>query len=301
MNKQRLIPGTDLAISPLSLGTSTFGDLFGDVHDNASKIICAALDLGINYFDTAPFYGSGLAEERLGNALQGLPRSDYILSTKVGRYGLKDFDFSAARVVRSIDESLYLLNTDYLDIVFCHDVEFADASQIRQETLPALRQVQKEGKIRYVGISGLPLKTLHAISEQGVVDFVLSYGQWTLLNQELGKWLTTFRAQNIGLINAAPLAMGLLTRRGPPEWHPATQEIKNLCQDVGRQLQCSSIDLARVALQFSLSAKGPDLTLASARSVAQIEQWARWLADPLPQESLTEATKLLEPILGTLW
>src|SRR6185436_14798257 len=118
--------------------------------EEALASVRVALDCGMNFIDTSPFYGRGMSEVLLGVALKGVPRESYLLGTKLGRYDLAHFDFSAKRVAESVDVSLHRLGTDHLDIVLCHDIEFVPMQQIVEETLPALRQIQQTGKVRYL-------------------------------------------------------------------------------------------------------------------------------------------------------
>src|SRR6476661_7130072 len=152
--KHRPLGRTGLNVSWLSFGASSLGQEFRPVDlGEALKSVRVALDLGMNFIDTSPFYGRGMSEVLLGVALKGVPRESYTLCTKLGRYDLAHFDFSAKRVAESIDVSLHRTGTDHLDIILCHDIEFVDMHQIVNETLPALRRIQQRGKVKYVGIS----------------------------------------------------------------------------------------------------------------------------------------------------
>src|SRR5437868_637099 len=149
---------TGLELSWLSFGASSLGQEFRPVDVNeALRAARVALDLGMNFIDTSPYYGRGLSECLLGIALRDVPRDRYYLGTKLGRYAPAHFDFSARRVVESVDVSLQRLGVEYLDIILCHDIEFAPLSGIIEETLPALRRVQQQGKVRFVGVSGYPM------------------------------------------------------------------------------------------------------------------------------------------------
>lgn len=132
--------------------------------DEAIQTIQSAIKSGINYIDTAPYYGQGRSEKILGKALKGVPRETYYIATKVARYGLNiedQFDFSAKRTMESIDTSLNYLGLDFIDIIQIHDVEFAENLDIViNETLPALEEARKEGKTRFIGITGYPLNVL---------------------------------------------------------------------------------------------------------------------------------------------
>src|ERR1700744_4364660 len=143
----RRLGKTDLDLPILSFGASSLGQEFRSVKlDEALDSVRVALDCGLNFIDTSPFYGRGMSEVLLGIALEGVPRESYTLCTKLGRYDLAHFDFSARRVAESVDVSLQRLRTGHLDIVLCHDIEFVPLRQIVDETLPALRKVQQTGK-----------------------------------------------------------------------------------------------------------------------------------------------------------
>src|SRR5712671_4575276 len=174
----RQLGKTGLQLPILSFGASSLGQEFRSVKlDEALESVRVALDLGMNFIDTSPFYGRGMSEVLLGVALRDVPRDSYILGTKLGRYDLAHFDFSTKRVAESVDVSLHRLGTDHLDIVLCHDIEFVEMQQIVDETLPALRQVQKSGKVRFIGFSGYPMKIFKFICDQTDVDCALSYNQ----------------------------------------------------------------------------------------------------------------------------
>src|SRR5437773_928678 len=179
---------TGLQLPILGFGASSLGQEFRKVNlDEALRSVRAALDCGMTFIDTSPFYGRGMSEVLLGIALRDVPRDRYTLCTKLGRYDLAHFDFSARRVAESVDVSLHRLGTDHLDIVLCHDIEFVPMQQIVDETIPALRKAQQAGKVRYIGISGYPMKIFRFILDQTDVDCVLSYNQYTLQNQRFAE------------------------------------------------------------------------------------------------------------------
>src|SRR5205085_10148446 len=155
----RLLGKTGLQLPILSFGASSLAQEFRSVTlDEALKSVRVALDCGLNFIDTSPFYGRGMSEVLLGVALKGVPRDSYTLCTKLGRYDLAHFDFSARRVAESVDVSLHRLGSDHVDIMLCHDIEFVPMQQIVDETLPALRKIQQQGKARFIGFSGYPMK-----------------------------------------------------------------------------------------------------------------------------------------------
>src|SRR5436305_6173515 len=149
--KFRPLGRTGLRLPWLSFGASSLGQEFRTVDlGEAIRSVRVALDLGMNFIDTSPYYGRGMSECLLGVALRGVPRDSYLLGTKLGRYAPAHFDFSARRVVESVDVSLERMGVDHLDIVLCHDIEFVDMQQVIDETLPALRKLQRHGKVRFV-------------------------------------------------------------------------------------------------------------------------------------------------------
>ncbi|KAG6514726.1 hypothetical protein ZIOFF_025096 [Zingiber officinale] len=231
--ERRELGNTGFKLSCVGFGASPLGKVFGDVsHEDALAAVRLALQSGINFFDTSPFYGGTLSETVLGNCLSELqvPREEFIVSTKCGRY--KDgFDFSAQRVTRSIDESLARLKLDYVDILHCHDIEFGSLDQIVNETIPALQKIKESGKARFIGITGLPLGIFTYVLDRvppGSVDVVLSYCHYGINDSTLVDLLPYLKSKGVGVITASPLAMGLLTDVGPPEWHPAPSELKAL-------------------------------------------------------------------------
>src|SRR5947209_15153305 len=136
--ERRPLGKTGLTLPVLSFGASSLGQEFRPVDVNeALRAVHVALDCGMNFIDTSPYYGRGMSEVLLGVALRGVPRDRYLLGTKLGRYDANHFDFSARRVVESVDVSLHRMGVEYLDIILCHDIEFVDMSKIVQETLPA--------------------------------------------------------------------------------------------------------------------------------------------------------------------
>ena len=216
--KTRRLGKTDLQLPILSFGASSLGAEFRSVTlEETVQSVRVALECGLNFIDTSPFYGRGMSEVLLGVALKGVPRADYLMCTKLGRYDLTHFDFSARRVAESIDVSLHRIGCGHLDIVLCHDIEFVPMQQIVDETIPALRKAQQAGKIRHFGISGYPQKIFKFICDQTDVDCVLSYNQYTLQNtrfaEEAVPWL---KARGIGAMNAGPFSARLLTNAPLP-------------------------------------------------------------------------------------
>src|SRR6187455_2488360 len=248
----RRLGRTDLELPILSFGASSLGQEFRNVTlDEALTSVRVALDCGMNFIDTSPFYGRGMSEVLLGVALRGAPRESYLLGTKLGRYDAAHFDFSARRVVESVDISLHRMGVSHLDIILCHDIEFVEMSQVVEEPLPALRRLQKQGKVRSVGISGYPMNIFRYVLERAELDVVLSYNHYTLQNTMLADLVPYLRSKDVGIMNAAPFSARLLTNLPLPPWHKATPQVREICRAAADHCQKRGVDIAQLALQFS--------------------------------------------------
>ena len=293
---------TELDVSILGYGASPLGGVFGDVAEgDAVRAVHAAIDLGINLFDVAPYYGITRAETALGQALRGIPRDRYVLATKVGRYGAAEFDFSAARVLRSIDESLKRLQVEVVDIITCHDIEFVPIEQVIGEAIPALHRAREQGKIRFIGVSGLPLKVYHTVLDRTSLDTILSYCHHTLNDNALADHLPYLEQKQVGIINASPFAMGLLTGRGLPDWHPAPEPIREACRRAAEHCRSRGAELPHLALQYAVSDPGIATTLVGMRSEQEVRQNVGWLGRPLDPTLLGEVLAILAPIHNQTW
>jgi L-galactose dehydrogenase len=298
----RALGMTGLNLSVLGFGASPFGGAFGTVSEHdATHAVKSAIDLGVNYFDVAPYYGLTRAEYVLGQALRTVPRDHYYLSTKVGRYGNDVFDFSAPRVTKSVDESLTRLGLDHIDLIICHDIEFGSLKQIIQETIPALRRMQEAGKVGFVGISALPLKMFKEVSLQTEIDFILSYCHYCLNDTSLADLAPLLTAKGIGIISASPLSMGLLTEGGAPDWHPASTQLRDACAEAAQYCRRKGIDISQIALQFSLAQTFFSSTLIGILSAEQIIANVQQMAQPLNHELLGEVMDILQPVHNQTW
>jgi aryl-alcohol dehydrogenase-like predicted oxidoreductase len=250
----------------------------------------------MNFIDTSPFYGRGMSEVLLGVALRGVPRDSYVLGTKLGRYAGQHFDFSARRVAESVDVSLERMGTDHLDICLCHDVEFVDMSQIVQETLPALRKAQQQGKVRFVGISGYPMKIFRYVLDRAPLDVILSYNHYTIQNTMLAELVPYLKDKGVGIMNAAPFSARLLTNAPLPKWHKATPLVREVAARVGEHCRAKGSDIAKLALQFSI--RHPDMTtcIVGSANPNNVSNWAKWAAEPVDEQLLKEVQEILKPI-----
>jgi L-galactose dehydrogenase len=295
--KFRPLGRTGLQLSWLSFGASSLGQEFRSVDVNeALRSVRVALDLGMNFIDTSPFYGRGMSECLLGVALRDVPRDRYLLGTKLGRYDRAHFDFSARRVVESVDVSLHRMGVEYLDVILCHDIEFVDMAQIVEETLPAVRQLQQQGKVRFVGISGYPMNVFRYVLDRAELDVVLSYNHYTLQNTMLADLVPYLKGKGVGIMNAAPFSARLLTNAPLPAWHKATPEVRAICRRAAEHCAAGGIDVAQLALQYSLA--HPDLAtcIVGSANPENVRKWVEWADQPTDEQLLREVLDILRPI-----
>lgn len=296
----RTLGRTGLQVPVLSFGASSLGGAFRATDDGeAIRTVHVALDHGMNFIDVSPYYGATKAETVLGRALKGIPRDRYVLATKVGQYGAGEFDFSARRVTDSLDESCARLGVDYIDLLQCHDIEFADLDQIVDETLPALVKLRGAGRIGHIGITGLPLRVFTGILDRvgpGIVETVLSFCRYELNDTALDSLVPYFKEKRVGIINASPTGMGLLTERGVPSWHPAppamiagARRAVDYCKSVGA-------DIVKLAVQFCVAHPGIATTLVGSANPENIRKNIAYAGEPIDFELMGRVLELLRPI-----
>jgi L-galactose dehydrogenase len=301
----RPLGNTGMKVSVIGYGASPLGNEFGPADfDEGVRAVHAAIDRGVNFFDVSPYYGRTLAEERLGRALDGR-RDLIILATKIGRYGREpdECDYSAARVFASVEGSLQRLRTDYIDLLQVHDVEnVADPRQIIDETIPAMRKLQRQGKCRAVGITGLPLKILRYIAERAPVNTILSFCRYNLMIDDMDELLTPFcREKEIGLINAAPLHMRLLAAAGPPDWHPALEPIRAAARRIIEICRRAGVDVADVALRFCLDHPYTSSVIIGMARQREVEQNVATLETKNDPDLLRAIAGAVAPVKNQIW
>jgi L-galactose dehydrogenase len=302
--KYRKLGNTGLDVSILGFGGSSLGGAFHKIDEaEGIRAVHVALDHGINLIDTAPFYGLTKSEEVLGRALREIPRERYLLSTKVARYGQKpeDFDFSAGRVTRTVDESLARLGVEYVDFIQVHDIEFGDIDQVVEETIPALRKVQAAGKARYVGVSGLPVQLFARVMDRVDLDQIQSYCHYCLNDTALVELLPRIEKWGMSVFNSAPLAMRLLSDEGPPEWHPAPAALKAKCAEAAALCRARGSNIGKLALQFSVSNPQIPVNIVGTASPERVVQNIREIEEPLDEELLADVLRILEPVHNLTW
>lgn len=290
--------GIDLPI--LSFGASSLGAEFRSVAlDEVMLSTKTAIDLGMNFIDTSPFYGRGMSEVMLGLGLKGIPRDKYLLGSKLGRYSDRHFDFSAKRVEESVHISLQRMGTDYLDVMLLHDVEFVSLPQIWEETLPAVLKLKEQGKVRAVGFSCYPLKTFHTVLDhvEDHIDCVLGYNRYTLQNTSfVDDLLPRLEAKGIGAMNAGPFSARLLTNAPLPAWLKEPEEVKAAARAAAKLCEDRGVDIAQLAIQFSCEHPGLATTIAGSANPVNIRKWAEWLEQPIDRDLLAEVLAIFAPV-----
>lgn len=261
----RALGKTGLKVSTIGFGASSLGGVFHSFDENRGiDAVFTGIDAGINYIDVSPYYGHYKAETVLGKALKEIPHEKFILSTKVGRYGengVNTWDYSADRVTRSAYESMERLNIDFIDILYVHDIEFQASlpgglEKIANETLPALLRLKEEGGVKHVGVTDLQLENLKWIVEHtpaGTIECLLSFCHYCLNDDKLADFLDFFEENNVGVTNASPFSMGLLTERGVPAWHPAPKPLVEKCVEAAEYCKSQGYPIEKLAMQYSCS------------------------------------------------
>lgn len=279
---------TGLKVPVLSFGASSLGGVFHSIKENdALKAVFTAVENGLNFIDVSPYYGHYKAETVLGKALKELPRESFILSTKVGRYGkdgINTWDYSAKRAKESVYESMERLNIDYIDLINVHDIEFADLHQVVNETLPALVELKEKGVVGHVGITDLQLENLKWVienSEQGVVESVLNFCHYSLNDDKLSDFLDFFDERGLGVINASPFSMGLLTQRGIPDWHPAPKPLVEACKRAAEYCSEQGYPIEKLAIQYSVSNPRIPTTLFSSANPDSVLKNIKYIEEPI--------------------
>jgi L-galactose dehydrogenase len=300
----REIGRTGLKVSVLSQGGAAIGQQFGPVAQaDVAACIHAAIDAGVNLIDTSAYYGKGRSEEVLGEILQGGWRDKVNLCTKAGRFDVNEFDFSPAAIERSLDASLKRLKTDYVDILLAHDIEFAtDFESIFAETADCLHKLKRRGKCRFIGMSGLPLGLLQRAIERCDLDVVISYSHCTLQNQRLVSELLPVAEQHgVGVLNASPLCMGLLTNQGPPPWHPGSDKLKAVARKAVECCRQRGADISFIGMQYCYAEPRIASTITGTAHLGEFQMNLQALATPIDRELLREVQEILAPVRNETW
>ena len=288
-----------MVVSSLSFGASSLGGVFHAIKEKeAVEAVFAAIEGGINFIDVSPYYGHYKAETVLGKALKDIPREKYYLSTKVGRYGkdgVNTWDYSAKRAVESVYESMERLNIEHIDLINVHDIEFADLHQVAEETLPALVELREKGVVSHVGITDLQPENLQWVIEHvepGTVESVLCFCHYSLNDDLLTDYFDWFEQRGVGIINASPLSMGLLSSRGVPDWHPADRRLVDACAKAAAHCASKGYPIEALAVQYAVSNPRIATTLFSSANPDNVRRNIA-VAGQAPDEELVKKVRAI--------
>lgn len=295
-----------MKVSALSFGASSLGGVFHEVDEGrAVDAVYTAVDCGMNFIDVSPYYGHYKAETVLGKALKNIDRSKYYLSTKVGRYGkdgVNTWDYSAKRVTDSVYESMERLNIEHIDLINVHDIEFADRfyslDMIVEETLPALVELKQKGLVSHVGITDLQLPNIRYVIDHvapGTVESVLCFCHYCLNDEAITDYLDYFEERGIGIINASPLSMGLLSQRGVPDWHPAPKQLVEVCKRAAAYCNEAGYPIEKLAMQYSVGNPRVTTTLFSSANPDNVRKNVQWVEEG---EAPAELVEKVREIIG---
>ncbi len=296
---------TGMRLSNLGFGASSLGSVFRPTDEGESiAAVEAAIDGGINFIDVSPYYGYYKAETVLGKALRHIPRDKYYLSTKVGRYGkdgVNTWDYSGRRAQESVTESMERLGIDYIDLINVHDIEFQASlpgglQKVVDETLPALVELKDKGLVGHVGITDLQLENLKWVvehSKSGVVESILNFCHYCLNDDALTDYLDFFESHGVGVINASPLSMGLLTSRGIPDWHPAPKPLVEACARAAQHCKANDYPIEKLAIQYSVGNSRIASTLFSSANPDNVRRNIAWANEEPNQQLIDEVQDII--------
>ena len=303
-----------MKVSNLGFGASSLGGVFHSIREEEGiEAVHTAIDNGINFIDVSPYYGHLKAETVLGKALKDIPREKYYLSTKVGRYGhdgINTWDYSAKRAQESVYESMERLNVDFIDLINVHDVEFQGDMEgglqlIVDETLPALVELRDKGVVKHVGITDLQPENLKWVVEhapEGTVESILNFCHYSLNDTLLADYLGFFEQHGVGVINASPFSMGLLSSRGAPDWHPAGKDLKNACAKAAAYCEKQGYPIDKLAIQFSTSLN-PRIatTLFSSANPKNVLKNIEYVNEPMDEELVAKVQEIIGDQMFVRW
>jgi len=295
---------SSISVTRLGLGCAPLGNLYTAIEEpQARATVDAAWATGIRWFDTAPLYGHGLSERRVGAALRDRPRDEYVLATKVGRLLIHGddpdtifadvpplrpvFDFSYDATLRSVDDSLGRLGVDRVDVLHVHDPDAHEPDAVAG-AFRALRRLREGGVIGAVGAGMNQSAMLTRFVEQGLVDCVLLAGRYSILDQSaLADLLPAAHAAGVAVIAAGVFNSGLLADPRPGatfNYVPAPPELIARAQRIAAVCERHEVPLRSAALQFPTFHPAVATVLAGARSAAEIEENVRLFSAPIADD-----------------
>ena len=313
MLKTRALRG--LAVTGLGFGGSQLGNLYRETSEaDARPAVDAAWDGGVRYFDTAPHYGLGLSERRLGAALAGRPRDSYVLSTKVGRllernpapsgsdllaggFAVRDdlrrrFDFGRDGILRSLESSLSRLGVSRVDIVYVHDPD-DHVDQAIAEAIPALAELREQGVVGAIGAGMNQWQALLRMVRETDLDVIMLAGRWTLLDRSGGKLLAACAERGVAVVAAAPFNSGLLARDSPApdarfDYEPPPSDVLASAKAMASICHRHGTSLPAAALQFPLRHPAVISVVAGMRTADEVRSALSRIEEPVPDAAWAE-------------
>jgi D-threo-aldose 1-dehydrogenase len=317
--KRRVLQPSGLNLTEVCFGGASLGNLYHAVDDEAAAAaVDAAWDVGIRFYDTAPHYGLGLSERRMGQALRDRPRGDYVLSTKVGRllvpndaapgelddHGFavpatfrRQWDFSADGVRRSIEESLVRLGLDRIDIVYLHDPD-DHWEQAVSQAYPALAELRSQGVVRAIGAGMNQSAMLEAFVRETDMDVIMLAGRYTLLDQEaLDRLLPLCVERSVGVVNVGVFNSGLLAVPDPKpglnyNYSTAPDELVQRAIRIAAVCRQYGVTLPTVAIQFGSAHPAVVSTGIGTNSATRVLENVEMYERPVPAELWAELKRL---------
>ena len=309
LQRNRRLGRSTVQVTALGFGAATLGNLYAPVTDAQCRAaVDAAWDAGVRYFDTAPHYGLGLSERRLGAALADRPREEFVVSTKVGRllvdnpqptgsdpdlFDVPDDltrvrDYSADGVRRSLEASLERLGLDRVDVVLVHDPDEA-VDQAVNEAVPALAALRDRGEIGAVGVGMNDWPALHRFVLESDVDVVMVAGRWTLVDRRAEPLMAAAQERGVSVLAAAAYNSGLLSAPWPPDdatfdYGPAPLAVLERARDWARRAEQHGVTLPDLAVQFPLRHPATAAVVLGLRSVEEVAAATARLHRAVPDE-----------------
>jgi L-galactose dehydrogenase len=296
---------TGLTISALTLGGAQLGQQYGPLSQQAAnELVHGSIERGVSFIDTSAYYGQGSSESILGEALSGGWRKRVHIGTKAGRLGRAEFDFSPAGMRRCLEGSLKRLRTDCVEVLLAHDIEYAlEKELVFDETYDVLQKLKGEGKCKFIGMSCLPLKLLEEAITRCQLDVVISYCHFHLQDDTLATSgiLNIANQRGTAVLNASPLAMGLLTESGPPPWHPGSAQMKEAGRTAAALLRERGGNISTLGMQYALQRGPVPSTITGASTLAELDANLAALTTPINEEHLAEVQANFAPVKNETW
>jgi D-threo-aldose 1-dehydrogenase len=297
MSLQKQVGKTSLKVPLIGFGSAPIANMYSEIPDKeATETIQYAIESGINFIDTAPHYGSGLAERRIGLALSGIDRERYIIETKIGRLITSDgdrvYDYSRDGVLKSLDASLKRMNLDYVDSLLIHDPDslYDTCEYLIEETLPALVDLRRQGIIKSIGVGINQWEMLVDFAQHVDFDCFMLAGRYTLLEQKSLNAMNMFNARGISIFAAGVYNTGILATGsqhvGPiyHQYRPAPSDIITKVQKIEEICTKYDVTLPAAALQFVKAHPAVASLVLGMESIQQVQQALMWNQMTIPDD-----------------